>query len=113
MLAKPTSRALLKEAKRRGAENRRREVYRLVEIRDGFKCRVCTRKVVRTMELRLNRLEHHHIHEPGGKRIDSTESVIVACKECHDERHVSRRLHITGNANHVLTFEKDGQCWNG
>ena len=88
----------------------RRAVYQAVEARDGMCCRACGRKVVKGGGLRLDALEHHHIHQ--GRKVESTNAIMCACRECHDARHVTRTLHIEGNADATLTFEQDGRKWH-
>lgn len=37
------------------------------------------------------------------------------CRRCQDLIHVTRELHVEGNANVIggLTFEQDGRTWKG
>jgi hypothetical protein len=89
------------------------DVCRAVNQRDGFTCRCCGRKCVQTLTVQENRLEHHHVlpKSMGGK--DTTANVAILCLACHDVRHVKRTLHISGNADAVLTFEQNGMTWRG
>ncbi len=91
-------------AKVRKVERDRREAYRLVDIRDGRKCRACGAS---------KNLEHHHLIGRGRRESESTAAICLLCKSCHDLKHVKRTLRITGNANQVLTFELLGKVWNG
>ena len=108
---KPKPRVLDKVEKRKSQEQAKREAYRLVDIRDGFKCRACGRRCVQTMELQPNRLERHHLvfRSLGGKFHSS--NLVTLDYWCHSlaQRH---ELIITGNADQVLTFEKDGRIWH-
>jgi len=116
MIGFPKTRETRLESKqRKGAalESARREAYRIVELRDGYRCRACARGVVRTAELRANRLEHHHVMGRGSILYEATANICVLCKACHDERHVTRRLSIHGNADGTLRFEKDDHVWRG
>jgi hypothetical protein len=87
----------------------RKRVYKAVELRDRMCCRACGRKLVKSGGLRLDALQHHHIHE--GRKVESTAAIVCLCRRCHDQRHVSRVLHISGNADGVLTFSRDGLTW--
>lgn len=100
-------------AKRKAAEAKRQEVYRLVDRRDGHHCRACGRKVITTIAFVPERRERHHVipRSLGGK--DATRNVLTLCLECHQARHVTRALTMTGNANQPVTFERDGQQWKG
>jgi hypothetical protein len=90
-------------AKERKTEKDRREAYRLVDIRDGRKCRACGSK---------QDLEHHHIRGRQVKDAETTGNICLLCGDCHDLRHVKRTLVITGNANQLLTFELGGKVWS-
>jgi len=113
VIPKPPPRAREKAAKTAATERQRRETYRLVELRDGMKCRACARRVVKTTILSLARLEHHHVRGRGRKDSESTANLVCLCKGCHDDRHVTRSLSVTGNADSTLTFEQDGRVWHG
>lgn len=109
----PETRAVLKHKQAKATIATRRTVYRLVEQRDKLTCRACGWKVVKAAGLRLDGLEHHHIHDAGDRKIEATHAICVVCKGCHDERHVTRVLTISGNADKRLRFEKDGRVWHG
>jgi len=104
-------RARERDRQDRAADKAWLALCRYVDDRDLMRCRCCSRKVTRTIRVQGNRLERHHVRprSHGGK--DTRENVALLCKNCHDERHVTRELHITGNAEGILTFEKDGKVW--
>jgi hypothetical protein len=108
-----TTRLKDKEAKRKACDARWREVKRIVDTRDSGRCRACGRRTRACMEIVADRREHHHVRPRRKGRLDETSEVAILCKSCHDDRHVTRTLHITGNADATLTFEKDGRTWNG
>lgn len=105
------TRAEAKTADAKGVELARLAAYREVERRDGLVCRVCRRRVRKTLTLAVNRLEHHHIDGRGGLVRETTSNICVTCKGCHDDRHVRRVLQISGDANGELRCERDGQEW--
>lgn len=111
--AKPTPRARQRDKNDREADRNWLAVCRAVELRDGFRCRCCKGRVVKTIRLQGDRLEHHHVIPLSLGGPDTVENVAITCKNCHDDRHVSRVLHIKGNAEKRLTFEKDGDVWHG
>lgn len=100
-------------AKVRRTEADRRATYRLVELRDGMKCRACAIRVVKTLTVQGNRCEHHHIRGRGAKDSETSSNVCLLCLQCHELRHVKRLLHIAGNADGTLKFERDGNVWRG
>lgn len=89
----------------------RLKAYKAAELRDGLVCRICGRKVRKAVTLSVDRLEHHHINGRGTLAHETAENVCVSCKGCHDERHVKRTLHISGNANGKLRCEQGGKVW--
>jgi len=107
-----TSRLDQKSKKARKTEQDRRAAYRLVDIRDGYRCRCCTVKVSAHSPDLTKRLEHHHIRGRFGKDAETTANIVTLCKTCHDLRHVKRTLVITGNADQLLTFSLGGKEWN-
>lgn len=107
-----TPRATVKDRKQKAVKKQRRDVYLLVEKRDGMRCRCCGKIVVRSAELRLDRIEHHHVHGRQIKGAESTWNIAVVCKECHDKRHLTRTLAITGNPDTVLYMEEGGKTWS-
>jgi hypothetical protein len=88
----------------RKTEQKRREAYKLADIRDGRCCRACGTKHTQ---------EHHHIRGRQIRNAEDSGNVMCICKSCHDRRHVKRTLVITGNADQQLCFELDGRVWHG
>jgi hypothetical protein len=112
-LLKPKPRVLERDAKRKAKETQRRETYRVVEQRDQMTCRCCQKRVRKTMELRMDLLEHHHVNGRDVADAEGSWNVCLLCRGCHDERHVTRTLHISGNADGLLTFERGDERWTG
>lgn len=106
-------RARERDQKDRDADRKWYDVCRQVERRDGFRCRCCKGKVVKTMRRQGDRMEHHHVIPRSLGGPDEVWNIAITCLTCHDDRHVTRRLHITGNADEQLVFEKDGVEWRG
>lgn len=92
-----------KVAKARRLEQARRTAYRLVDIRDDYRCRACGKRGT----------EHHHILGRGRKESETSAAICLLCAACHDLRHTKRVLTIVGNADAVLLFELDGRTWHG
>lgn len=90
-----------------------RELCRFVNERDGYRCRCCQRHVVFSLKRQDARAEHHHVIPLSLGGPDTQQNVALICLKCHEDRHVKRTLHITGNANKKLTFEQDGKTWIG
>lgn len=59
--------------------------------RDGYRCRCCGRKVIKTLSLVPERLEVHHIHGRVGELAFEDKCALVTCAECHQK--------ITGKVN--------------
>src|ERR1051325_3962722 len=58
---------------------------RTVDARDGYRCRVCHRHLVRTLRLCADRLERHHLESRAlvpSLRLES-KNVICVCALCH------------------------------
>jgi hypothetical protein len=104
-------RATTKDKVKKATVKRRKDAYLAAEKRDGMRCRCCGKPVVRTLELRLDKLEHHHVQGRDCENPESTENISCICRECHDERHVTRVLKISGNADKRLRMEKAGRVW--
>lgn len=107
-----TFRSQHKVAKRIADEAEKREAYRLVDVRDGGKCRACQRKCLRTTALVPNRLERHHylFRSLGGKHDPS--NLLTLCNSCHTEAQ-AHRLIITGHPDQTMTFSRHGRTWRG
>lgn len=75
-----------------------REVYALVDHRDGGKCRICGRRCSTTAVSFEDRAERHHVipRSLGGE--DSTHNLATVCWECHEDRHKKGTLKIAGDA---------------
>jgi len=43
--------------------------------------------------------------------VESTAAIVCLCRECHDARHVSRVLHIEGDADQTLLFTEGAAKW--
>jgi len=79
---------------------------RYVTTRDGGCCRACGRKTTQTLAAVPERAEHHHVVPRSIGGAESEQNICLLCKSCHDERHVTRRLHIFGNAERTLHLEQ-------
>lgn len=86
-----------------------------MDARDSFRCRACRRLCRRTLALVADRWERHHIVSRSRVGRDTPENVMGCCRRCQDLIHVTRELHVEGNANVIggLTFEQDGRTWKG
>jgi hypothetical protein len=104
-------RATTKDKAKKRIVKQRKDAYLAVEKRDGMRCRCCGKPLVRTLELRLDKLEHHHVNGRDCAEPESAKNICCICRECHDERHVTRVLKITGNADGKLRMEKAGRVW--
>lgn len=107
---KPEPRVKVKHRARLELEAAKREAYRLVDLRDGKRCRACGRRCRSTMECVPDRLEHHHhpFRSLGGRH--TTGELVTLCLTCHVEAQ-QHRLVITGHPDGVLTFSQDDREW--
>lgn len=105
------TRAEGRTASAKAIETARRVAYREAEQRDGLSCRVCGRKVRKGLTLGVDRLEHHHINGRGTIEYETSGNVAITCKGCHDDRHVRRTLHLSGDANGRLRCEHGSRIW--
>lgn len=82
---KPQPRIVDKHQARRDAEKAASEFRLAVQKRDGMKCRVCGRKVIRTLELRPERSEVHHLRGRNVAPEDryNVDQAIQTCAMCH------------------------------
>ena len=87
-------------------------VYRLVERRDQFRCRACTRRVTRTPEMVPGQLHHHHVIFRSAGGGDTSHNVATICRLCHDDCHAGK-LTMRGSADGRLTFWREGKKWRG
>jgi hypothetical protein len=104
-------RATTKDKTKKAIAKQRKDAYLAVEKRDAMRCRCCGKPLVRTLELRLDKLEHHHVNGRDVADAEGTWNLGCICRECHDERHVTRVLKISGNADGKLRMEKAGRVW--
>lgn len=95
------------------ADQHWRQVCRAVDTRDGLICRACRCRLVKTLTVQPNRCEKHHVIPRSLQGPDETCNVANLCLSCHEARHVTRTLTITGNANQRLSFEQGGKRWKG
>ena len=75
-----------------------RECYRLVDLRDGRRCRVCGAAVVPGAVDGRQRAEHHHLTKRSQGGAHTPENVCTLCARCHDEIHVRALLKLSGDA---------------
>lgn len=110
-LWKSEPRSTVKDQKKKATEKQRRDSYLLIEKRDGMRCRCCGKLLVRTLELRLDKLEHHHVNGRDVKDAEGTWNLACVCRECHDKRHVTRTLQIKGDANAAIRMKEGKKTW--
>jgi hypothetical protein len=87
------------------------QLCRDVDLRDAYRCRACGRRIVKTLRVQPDRAEHHHVIPESLSGPTTLENVCLLCLSCHQDRHIKRTLKISGNANGLLTFERDGKTW--
>lgn len=75
-----------------------RECYRLVDERDGRRCRVCHAAVVPGAVDGRQRAEHHHLVKRSQGGTHAPANVCTLCARCHDEIHVKALLKLSGDA---------------
>ena len=109
-LQKPRPRASEKAENKKKALAHKLAVYRHVDVRDGYKCRATGKRVDPRASSMLDKGHHHEIRfrSLGGKI--ETSNVVLLSAEAHADVHAGRLI-ITGDANGVLTFERDGKVW--
>ena len=107
---KPISRAAEKADKKAAKDRHRREVYKAVDLRDGFKCRACNRPANPGAVDMLRTGHRHHVVFRSLGGIDDTSTLALLCALCHSDVHAHRLL-VSGNADGLLTFERDGKVW--
>jgi hypothetical protein len=78
-----------------------------VIARDGYRCRCCGRKVIKTVALVPERLEVHHIHGRVGDLAFEDKAALVSCASCHQK--------LTGkvNAHRVIIIPTQTFEWQG
>lgn len=107
---KPASRVVEKATKDKSQDKAWEECKRQVWLRDQSKCRCCGRVVVRSLELRPERGEVHHI---AGRRkavmTDPRSCLLVCAHPCH-EALTHHELAIIGTAKQTFKGE-DGKTY--
>lgn len=102
-----------KEKAKRRAQllQEQRDVYRLVDRREGFHCRACGCRCRQTMEAVANRWEHHHIRPRSLGGLQEIANVVGLCLDCHSQA-TRHELTISGNAMQTLTFQRGRNIWH-
>lgn len=95
-LPKPQSRAALKKQSERDKEREWQQVRKVVLVRDHYRCRYCGT---------ADHVDVHHIRFRSRGGADVPENLAALCRCCHREIH-GYRLHISGDANGSLRFER-------
>lgn len=87
-----------RDARRQTAAAELLRVHRLIDQRDGGRCRVCRHGISPAAVQRRDRLERHHLvpRSLGGE--DTTANLCCLCVPCHDERHKKGTLRLSGDA---------------
>jgi 5-methylcytosine-specific restriction endonuclease McrA len=95
---KGASRYESKKARKTAEEAERRRVYAAVDRRDGRICRICRKRADPHALGLLDRAEHHHVlpRSLGGQ--DTTDNLVIACRECHEAIHAKGKFRLVGNA---------------
>jgi 5-methylcytosine-specific restriction endonuclease McrA len=94
---KPASRFQTRKARKLARDAHWREVCRLVDLRDGHRCRVCGRWTNPDSLTLLERGHRHHLIYRSAGGPDESWNVATLCPECHDDEH-SGKIRLTGNA---------------
>ncbi len=106
--SKGKSRLEVKVEKGKASDKAWEDCKRIVDKRDGMKCRFCGVRVVRTLELDPKRAEHHHIARRAKEKALLTDprNVVLVCLACHQKltKHLTQ---IIGRA--VDMFEHAGK----
>ena len=82
---KPTPRLVTRLDRDRDFDRAWSALCRYVDERDRYRCRVCQRRVVKTLTLCAERLERHHLESRAllpSLRLEPR-NLIVVCAECH------------------------------
>lgn len=96
--------------KRKATRTHKDAVYADVDKRDGMVCRCCGRRLVRTLELKPNRLERHHVIPLSQMGETETWNMVVLSQKCH-EKVTRHQMTVVGNADEALVFTADGKTW--
>jgi 5-methylcytosine-specific restriction endonuclease McrA len=109
LLKKP--RLIDKETARKEAERKWLSVCREVDARDKYRCLCCERKVKRTLSVRADRIERHHVIPKSLSGPSEPWNVITLCLACHSARHVTGVLSIGHSMDGRIIFQADGEPW--
>jgi hypothetical protein len=72
--------------------------YRIVDARDGGRCRVCNRRASPQATTLLDRMHRHHmVYRSRGGQHESS-NVVSLCAACHSAIHVEMVLRVDGDA---------------
>jgi 5-methylcytosine-specific restriction endonuclease McrA len=93
-----TSRVKAKLQKRQEEADTIRACYAFVNERDGYKCRVCSRRGRPGAASLLDKLHHHHLHNRSLGGAHETANVVLLCSSHHSEVHVEGTLRLSGDA---------------
>lgn len=83
------------------AARAQQDVYRLVDVRDKYRCRACEASASPRALHELQRGHHHHIEYRSKGGADTTANICLLCPSCHADVHEGR-LTIRGNADGEL-----------
>lgn len=72
--------------------------WRIVDARDGWRCRICNRSAVPGAVARKDRGERHHIIPRSRGGPHESWNLILVCKKDHDAIHKLGILDVSGNA---------------
>lgn len=69
----------------------------IVFDRDKGRCRCCLRRVIKTLDLQMNRAEVHHCHGRRGALRHDDRAALLLCSGCHEK--------VTGKVNEKVIIE--------
>ena len=109
---KPTPRLEQRVTQRRAEDRAWAAACHAVDVREGYKCRVCGRATRKTMTVCPERAEHHHIV---GRRIapqlvTDVKNIILVCLSDH-QKLTRHELQVEGRAEDMFTSE-GRRFWN-
>lgn len=105
-LQKGPTRVEAKAAKDKGADKAAEEFRAAVWKRDGGKCRCCGRTVVKSLELRPDRGEVHHVSPRSKEKAlltDPRNGILVCALPCHQDL-THHELSIVAKASGMFTL---------
>lgn len=85
-------------ARNAALEQHWRETCRLVDQRDGGRCRVCDRRCSPLSATLTHRAERHHLIPLSRGGADHSSNILTLCKRCHEDRHLRSTLQLSGDA---------------